>query len=484
MHPLHPLKRAKTTCPASPHRRRMRRLVSASALPECLADPAVALSDLEFLFAYDSDLDSLPDLTDASACSSPVATPTKFPHLQYFDFPQPAKWALTCPPASAALELFTTPELVYKIVEYAHHRNNVDPHEVRPTDRHPAPAPAPGDADPNVMFTCLQVNRLFYAAAKQVMGQRLCFAQEHRLGRFLRRKTPASLRTLKPRKLVLNRLFGANQAAMDALTQDVDFSALEWLEVFMCPRLLPSQTLFHPALKTLIVAGSRALDDSVLLQVARRCPNLEVLDLRACDAVTDFGVHAVGTACRSLRVVNLGRKKRGHLITDHSVAALAANNRHLHTVGLAGCHVSDRLVWLLAARGGDALHRLLLNNCPYVSNRSLPVILSLGLWPNLSVLEICGVTGLTHVGPVVAFKRRQHARGIYLLVETCAELARRMHRCESEMDSSVSKRIFQDLSEWANAADDDGCFLQLVRSRGAANGPMAGVSTHCITSVT
>lgn len=369
---------------------------------------------------------------------------------------------------SPQLSIFDIPELVYKIVEYADFRNTVIPHETPPTDRNPTgPPPAvSASSDPNILFVCLQVNRLFHTVTKQIMGQRLCFAQEHRLYQFLRQKTPESLRALRPRKLVLNRLFGANQAAMDALATDVDFSALEWLEVFMCPKLLPSESLLHPSLKTLIIAGSRVLDDALLLQVARRCPNLEVLDLRACESVTDYGIHAFGSACRNLRSVNLGRKKRGHLITDHSVCTLISHNRKLHTVGLAGCHVTDRTVWELAVRGGSALQRLLLNHCPYVTNRSLPVILHHELWRNLSVLEMCGLEAVTNVSPIVTFKRKQHARGIYLLVETCAELKRRMQQVEHQMDSTLSHRIFQDISDWANAHDEeDLAYSQLMSSR-------------------
>lgn len=505
MDPAYPLKRAKTMRPsASPPlvRRQIGRFVSSSSLPDHMAalPDHMAASDLEFLFSPGdtSDLDLLPDLTDdASVCSVSVATPTKTPHLQFFDEVTPRKpFALShlsalagvdvsphlapvesplasslpapfSPFASRPPSIFDIPELVYKIVEYADHRNTVVPHEVAPADRsRPVAAAADSARDSNVLFSCLQVNRLFHTVTKQIMGQRLCFAHEDRLYRFLRRKTAASLRSLKPRKVVLNRLFAANQAAMDALAADVDFSALEWLEVFMCPKLLPPQSLLHPALKTLIIAGSKVLDDSLLLQVARRCPNLEVLDLRACDAVTDYGIHALGRACRHLRSVNLGRKKRGHLITDHSVCTLIAHNRRLHTVGLAGCHVSDRSVWELAVHGGGALQRLLLNNCPYVSDRSLPVILHHGLWRNLSVLEMCGVTGVTNVSPIVTFKRKQHARGIYLLVETCAELLRRMQQCEHQMDSALSKRIYQDISEWANACDeDDLAYSRLMSSR-------------------
>lgn len=428
--------------------------------------PYAPSSDLDFLFnaASDSDLESLPDLTDdASICSGRSAvTPVKDPtHLSLAeDIHTPGRkvlfpWAHAhLAPRPTSVTVFDIPELVHKIIEYAHHQNTVAPHEI------------PGrDVDPNVLFTCLQVNRLFYNVARQLLGQQLVFSRENNLYQFLRGPARTN-QSFRPRACMFSRLVGAKQPAIETFAQAIDASSLERLEVFMCPKLQPTPTLFHQALKTLVVAGSRVADDVLLTQVARRCPNLEVLDLRACERVTDCGIHAIASSCRRLVSVNLGRKRKGHLITDHSTAVLFARNPRLETVGLAGCHVSDRSLWELALHAGSSVQRLSLNNCPHITDRSLPVILHHNLMRNLSVLEIRFLAGVTNVAPIVTFKRSQHARGVFLLVETCEELLARMQECERSMDTVLSKRIYQDISDWANASDDDDtAYVQFMSSR-------------------
>lgn len=173
----------------------------------------------------------------------------------------------------------------------------------------------------------------------------------------------------------------------------------------------------------------------------------------------------VGQKCKKLKALNLGRKRRGHLITDHSVCAVALNNPNLTTVGVAGCYITDRSLWQLTLSCGKRLERLSLNNCPYISDQSIPVILHHNLLKRLTVLEIRFNTRITNFEPIIAYKRRQAARGLNVLVETCEELFVRMKEQEKHMDRLILERVVQDISEWANGKDDDLAHADLLLAR-------------------
>lgn len=357
--------------------------------------------------------------------------------------------------------VFDIPELVYKIIEYADYPNTVSPHNVSLGNllHH---------CDRNILFTCLQVNRLFNTVAIQLLSSQIVFTKDRSLYQFVRSQSyvPPE-RMFRPRQCILSRLFSAKQSAIDALAQTIDSSALQRIEIFMCPKLRPDESLLHTSLRTLVMAWSEVTDDSFIMEVAHRCPNLEVLDLRACEQVSDFGVYAIAMSCRNLVSVNLGRKNKGHLVTGHSLTPLFARNRRLKTVGLAGCYVSDHSLWVLAIHAGGSIEQLSLNGCPRLTNRLLPIILHHNFLPNLSVLEICFLTEITNMSPIVALKRRQHAQGSFLLVKACPVLQARIRETELSMDNVVYKRIYQDLFEWANANDeeDEDGYMRLLYQR-------------------
>lgn len=344
-----------------------------------------------------------------------------------------------------ALPLFSMPELVCKIIEYADAATEV-PHERAPVTR--SSRTIPHQQGCGVLYACMLVNRLWFGIAQEILGRRLFFTAEGAFLAFAR----SDVRQYKPTEFVLNKLFYLSQLHA-SVAERLNFSALRSLEYFMCPKLLPPLSVAQQLLRLLVVTGSKALTDSFLVHVAAQCPRLEALDIRACDAVTDYGVYAIARHCRHLQSVNLGRKKKGALVTDLSVCVLAANNPHLTTVGLAGCHVSDRSVWLLALLC-HGLQRLLLNNCPLITNQLLPVVLHHNLLPRLCVLEIRNVA-LRALEPIVLFKRRQQAQGIDMLLETCPELAALLAACEGRLARTLPAAVATDLAEWVNAKDDD-----------------------------
>lgn len=466
------------------------------------------MSDLEFNFSSllaceNSDTESLPDLTDdASICGSvySVVTPTKVSPLFFegLDSPLAGRKRLFLhdyeeyqPPVQQKTPtIFDIPELVHKIIEYVDIQNTSVPNEHKPPRRKPLSykhallmhgnealalqamhQDSETDVDndpksPNALHACLLVNKLFHRITKEVMSSRLCFSDEQRFYQFVRNNDEEFYSSFRPTSLVLNKLFCAKQFALDKIADVIDYSRLEWLEIYMCPKLLPPTQLLHNSLRSLVITGSKILDDSLLIEVSTKCPNLQVVDLRACEGITDYGVHALATSCVQLVSVNLGRKKRGHLITDHSISTLVCNNRKLQTVGLAGCYITDKSLWELAMNCGGSVERLSLNNCPYISNQLLPVILHHDLMPKLSVLEIRFATKITNFDPIVTFRRKQNSKGICMLVEMCEDLLVRLRECEMRMDNQISESIFEDISEWANAKDEeDQSYQQLLSAR-------------------
>lgn len=504
--------------------RRRNRYRLASPGPE--SDPVLQLSDLEFQFSTPSCLDasdseSLPELVEDLSTPSTLQSPaTPFrPKVSYFDnFELPLKRlslapALTprfvdppfsqpfLPPAQPAFSLqqvsqpvsqpsiFDIPELVHKIIVYADAQNTVVPREKTPVCRKPLSyrhallvhgnekaahlamqgayldEPTPENTL-NVLHTCLLVNKLFHRVAKEVLGEKLFFTDERTFGKFIDPAKPQHFYDgMSPKTLVLSKMFYLRQAHFALVCEKLDLSRLEWLELYMCPKVAPTVSFLQPSLKTLIVTGSKALDDFALVEVAQRCPNLQVLDVRACENVTDHGIYSIGQKCKNLTTLNLGRKKRGHLITDHSVCAVAVNNPRLTTVGVAGCYITDRSIWQLTLTCGKRLQRLSLNNCPYVSDQLVPVVLHHNLLQNLTVLEIRFVSRITNFEPIIAYKRRQAARGVNVLVETCEELFVRMRDQAKNMDRVILERVVRDISEWANGKDDDMAAADLLRTR-------------------
>ncbi|CAN3356596.1 antagonist of mitotic exit network protein 1 [Diutina catenulata] len=309
-------------------------------------------------------------------------------------------------------------------------------------------------AQPPVLYNCLLVNQLWHQVAKSIVATRVLFANERHWHSWA--SQPSAARHFRrPRQLVLHKLLHAKQPSIEQLS-GVDFSQLEWLELYMCPKLAPLPQMLSPSVRKIVITGSKVVDDSFLAAVAQSCPNLQVLDLRACELISDAGLYQVARRCRRLHTVNLGRKQKGHLITDSSVSVLAQSCRWLRTVGLAGCHISDRSVWELAAHCSESLRRLSLNNCPNLTNNSVPLILTRpnSYFHQLSVLELGHNPQITQWRPVIEFRRRQEYRGIAMVVELCETLQRAYQLTESEMDKVISERMFSDILHWANDPND------------------------------
>jgi len=174
------------------------------------------------------------------------------------------------------------------------------------------------------VYACLLVNREWNDAAKRVLRQKAFFTSYESWNTFAYRKAG---HTPHLRTLVLHKV---RQARDEELLQLGPQPRLEWLELHVCPDLLPSeQLLCSPFMKRIALPGCSKVDDSTLETIARNCPRLEILDLRACEQVTDKGLIAIANGCPKLKYLNVGRVKGGEKITCDGVDAIARYFPHI-----------------------------------------------------------------------------------------------------------------------------------------------------------
>jgi len=460
--------------------------IDMTSRPPCFSLSETTNFASTFTYTSDaSDLESLPDLVDdaTTPTSSPFKKSVKSYYFQESASNIPSKFAeqishfLPQPPQQHSPSIFEIPEIVHMIVEFSDIQNTVIPQESSPIRRKPLSFNhallihgdkklaeiALNEQSPNqstsrgVLFNCLLVNKLFHQVTLEILGKKVFFSDEHKLQKFLN----SCKIKFRPQLFVLHKLFQLKQSAIETIKNRINFDELEWLELYMCPKLLPTSEFLSSMgkLKKLILTGSKVVDDNFLSMVSKNCPNLQILDIRACELVSDSGIYQIGNECRKLTNINFGRKSNGYLVTDHSVSRLISKNSNLETVGLAGCNVSDQICWDLATNCPN-LQRLSLNNCPMLLNQSIPMILAQNdtlarYFTKLSVLELRFNYQITQWQPIIAFKRRQEFSGMPVLVELCEDLTLKMRQQEFEMDRLISQRILEDILDWVNASDDD-----------------------------
>lgn len=444
-------------------------------------------SDFTFNCKSDiSDLESLPDLTDDDSTQdiSGLKLNNCKKSIYFHDFNQILNPLVTSKPS-----IFDIPEIVYKIVTFVDEQNNRLPQEYCPRvknnhyretlksskkpENYPTNITKHNNQEVNFgkshLFNCLLVNKLFNKVTSEVISKKFYFDDELTFSKYLSSNSSIEF---KPKVFILHKLFRTKQSAIEKLINRMNFSNLNWLELYMCPKLLPAAPFLGHKLTKLIITGSKTVDNDFLTMVSIKCPNLLVLDIRACELISDAGIYQIGSKCFHLTNINFGRKSKGHLITDSSISKLIHNNPYLSTVGLAGCHITDKSIWDLAINCSNSLQRLSLNNCPYILDQSIPMILGRSIptqmyyFPNLSVLELKFNLQITNWRPIIEFKRRQEYRGISILLEVCDTLSTRIRQQELDMDKIISQRIFKDILSWANNDDDgDVPFHQFMKTR-------------------
>lgn len=379
--------------------------------------------------------------------------------------------------------IFEIPEILSQILEIHDLQNSYIPHEQPPVRRIPLSYEhallihkdekiaekvwqdskdlVSGKMDGSVksvraLSSCLSVNKLWNRVSSEIIMRNCYFDDETKWLKFASNintqvRNNQFTRHPSPKTFVLHKVTHAKQRHFDLVSGVHDFKHLQWLELYICPKILPNPRMFTPNLKKLIITGSKVLDDDFLVQIAPQMPNLEVLDLRACELITDAGIYSIAKHCPKLKLLNVGRHTRGELVSDASICPLIRNTQ-ISTLGVAGCGITDRTIWELAINRANDLERLSLNKCWRLTNESLPKTIK--FFKKLTVLEIRHCLQINDVRPIVEYKRLQNGHKIKVLVEGCETIEKLISKEELDLDLSISKNILKDITEWCNSPSD------------------------------
>lgn len=313
------------------------------------------------------------------------------------------------------------------------------------------PATEINKKNPN-LYNCLFVNKKWYFTMLSILNENLFFQTDSQFENFTSTLCTSNHITPEPFSLVLHKI-KSPQSVMDIFSTAVSPRRLNWLEFYICPAILPPFHFISHSLKKLVLPGCKSLNDDHLIKLISKAPNLEHLDIRACDQITDASLYFIGNNCLKLQLLNCGRHTRGELISDVSIGIIA-KNCPLRTIGLAGCGISDWAIWELALHCGSTLERLSLNYCWKLSDVGICRVIKAGLLESLSVLEIRGLR-LNDVSDLVSWKKRRLESKNKVLIEACENLDKMMKDIEMELESQISNRIFIDINHWLETADDD-----------------------------
>lgn len=305
--------------------------------------------------------------------------------------------------------------------------------------------------NPN-LYNCLFVNKKWYFTMLSILNENLFFKTDSQFENFTSTLCTSNHIRPEPFSLVLHKI-KSPQSIMDIFSTEISPRRLNWLEFYICPAILPPFHFISHSLKKLVLPGCKSLNDDHLKKLISKAPNLEHLDIRACDQITDASLYFIGNNCLKLQLLNCGRHTRGELISDVSIGIIA-KNCPIRTIGLAGCGISDWAVWELALHCGSSLERLSLNYCWKLSDVGICRVIKAGLLESLSVLEIRGLR-LNDVSDLVSWKKRRVESKNKVLIEACENLDKMMKDIEMELELQISNRIFDDINYWLETTDDD-----------------------------
>lgn len=303
------------------------------------------------------------------------------------------------------------------------------------------------------LFNCMMVNKLWLNIARPFLFKSLHFKNVYNFENFLRTFQEGN-QVIKPSHFVLHKLHQLTQSDIEKLSSRIECQNLRWLEFYVCPRIAPPSNWFNSLqkLEKLVIPGNKHIDDKFLLRLSQNLPNLNHLDLRACDNVSDSGVVCIALNCPKLRTFNIGRHRHGNIITSVSLVALGKYTQ-VQTVGFAGCDIDDAGIWEFARLNGKNVERLSLNSCRLLTDYSLPILFALNSFPNLAVLEIRNLDKITDVRNFVKYNLWKKSLNVPILIEACERITKLIDEEEKRVKRINSLIALKDMTAWANADD-------------------------------
>ena len=178
---------------------------------------------------------------------------------------------------------------------------------------------------------------------------------------------------------------------------------LEILNINQLPNIT-STSLIHIAkcskLKSLHVAGSKGLNDEVLLAIAEGCPLIKYLDLSECSSITPYGLHSSIRLLSTLRTLHL---KSFLTITTESLA-----HPYLEELDLSwSSNIQDCALEQIATNC-PRLQRIILTRCTNITEKSVKNLLK-----TATLLNIRGTGVPESVAKLLSTKMCKYCRIIY-----------------------------------------------------------------------
>lgn len=308
------------------------------------------------------------------------------------------------------------------------------------------------------LHQCAQVNKLWYELSMKYLLRNLSFKDSNKFLKFMMNSKLLYSNdrnfTNHPRSLMLYKL---NHLKTEDLQMDLNssgkipFQDLKSLQLYICPNLLPIKPWFSQFknLQKLSFPGNKQLNDAFMIEISLYLNKLQHLDLRACENVTDVGVVAIASRCKNLKLINLGRHKNGHAITDVSLVVLGKYT-NVETIGVAGCSITDSGLWEFAKTNGENVKRLSLNKCKYLTNMSVPYLIGYNYFPKLVVLEIKNIENLTNMKLLAKFTLWRKSLKSPLLIESCDRLTQLINFEEEKLRKKRALISLREMSQWIN----------------------------------
>ncbi|KAI9866756.1 MAG: SCF ubiquitin ligase complex subunit [Trichoglossum hirsutum] len=188
-----------------------------------------------------------------------------------------------------------------------------------------------------------------------------------------------------------------------ALPNDRTFDSLRILDLTACDQLTDNavQKVINsaPRLRNLVLAKCRRITDRAVLAITKLGKNLHYVHLGHCAAITDKAVIQLVRSCNRIRYIDLACC---HRLTDASIQKLAELPK-LRRIGLVKCQaITDRSIMALAtakqghsssvsggSMGTSSLERVHLSYCVHLTLQGIHVLLN--HCPSLTHLSLTGV---------------------------------------------------------------------------------------------
>ncbi|KAG5370397.1 SCF E3 ubiquitin ligase complex F-box protein [Yarrowia sp. C11] len=195
------------------------------------------------------------------------------------------------------------------------------------------------------------------------------------------------------RELRVGQVTGVNDACFLGFPARPQFDRLRIIDLTACNSITDAAVdrlvTCAPKLRHVVLAKCTRVTDRSIRSLVRLGKSLHYLHLGHCASITDAGIAQLVRACQRIQYIDVANCSQ---LTDAAVEDLASLTK-LRRIGLVKCvNITDGAIYALASRSGyeASLERVHLSYCAGIS---IPAVLRLvNVCPRLSHLSLTGVT--------------------------------------------------------------------------------------------